>query len=167
MRIGKLITICIIIIQNLCISTTFYPQIVKAGNDLKECNIILGKWIKKNSDPDASLAVSDVGAIPYYAGIRTIDIHEQSLQDKHVLENFRDAEYILDQNITFLILSATYNFIKIHPDFIKYRLIVIASLQIGYNYEVYLLKSYYIPESEIKELIDSSDRFSKPINSTT
>ena len=75
---------------------------------MRECNIILGNWIKTNTPINASLAIWDAGAIPYYAEVRTIDIYPESLQDLHVFNNPEDADYILNQNITFLILNDDY-----------------------------------------------------------
>jgi len=64
--------------------------------------------------------------IPFYSDIRTIDIYPDSLQDLHLYNNLEDADYILDQSITFLILNDEYfNYIKIDIRFLtNYRLIL-------------------------------------------
>lgn len=35
---------------------------------------VIGQWLRENAAPDASIAVTTAGAIPYYSGLRTIDM---------------------------------------------------------------------------------------------
>jgi arabinofuranosyltransferase len=72
----------------------------------KKCNIPLGKWLKKNVPPDALLAVSDVGAIPYYSGLRTLDIHPQSLTDPYIAKNGFSIDYVADRDPDVIILPS-------------------------------------------------------------
>jgi len=80
----KVITVAIICSLNFSQIFTFYPFVNLYGAGIKECNIVLGKWINENSSENASLAVWDAGVIPFYSDIRTIDIYPDSLQDLHL-----------------------------------------------------------------------------------
>ncbi len=164
----KKITILVICVSNVLLVFTFYPFVNAYGTGLRDCNITLGKWINENTSENASLAVWDVGALPFYSNIRTIDIYPYSLQDLHVYNNPTDADYILEQNITFLILNDEYfDYIKADSRFLSnYRLIFYAQVYYAdilyifdYIYQVYLFNDYYIPESAINALINSSHRF--------
>jgi len=130
--------------------------------------MVLGKWINENSSENASLAVWDAGAIPFYSHIRTIDIYPDSLQDLHLYNNPEDADYILDQNITFLILNDEYfSYIKADVRFLdNYHLIFYAQFYYAdifyrsdFVYQIYLFNNFNVSESAISALINSSDRF--------
>jgi len=165
---GRYFTITTICISHLMLFFSFnsYVYIYSVGID--EINIKLGKWINQNTNQSASLAIWDVGAIPFYADIRTIDIYPESLQDKHVFQNPEDADYILEQNISLLILNDEYfDYIKSDSRFMtNYHLIFNAQLfyeenhlRIDYIYQVYLFNGYYISNTSITSLINSSPRF--------
>ena len=47
---------------------------VKQDHDEVNCWIEIGRWFKDNSKPDDSIAVIPAGAIPYYSGLKTIDM---------------------------------------------------------------------------------------------
>jgi len=164
----KIFTILAICVSNTLLGINFYPFVNVYGTGLRDCNITLGEWINDNSSNNASLAVWDVGALGFYSNIRIIDIYPYSLQDLHVYDNPMDADYILEQNITFLILNDDYfDYIKVDSRFLNnYHLIFYAQLyyadilyNLDYVYQVYLLNDYYIPESTISALINSSHRF--------
>ncbi|MBY9010118.1 MAG: hypothetical protein KGD74_09665 [Candidatus Lokiarchaeota archaeon] len=164
----KFITITIICIFNFSQIFMFYPFVNLYGAGIKECNIVLGKWINENSSENASLAVWDAGAIPFYSNIRTIDIYPDSLQDLHLFNNPEDADYILNQNITFLILNDEYfTYIKTDIRFLNnYHLIFYAQVYYAdvfygqdYIYQIYLYNDFNISESAINTLVNSSDRF--------
>ena len=164
----KYITVTIICALSFSQIFTFYPFVDLYGTGIKECNMVLGKWINENSSENASLAVWDAGAIPFYSNIRTIDIYPDSLQDLHLYNNPEDADYILDQNITFLILNDEYfNYIKVDSRFQNnYRLIFYAQFYYAdvfygkdYIYQIYLFNNFSVSESAISTLINSSERF--------
>ena len=104
-KFATIFTICTL---NFSLLFSFYPLIKFYGIGINGCSAPLGKWIKKYTNESASLAIGDVGAIPYYAGIRTIDIYPEGTQDVHLYNNPEDVDYIFDQNITFLILKDPY-----------------------------------------------------------
>lgn len=53
----------------------------------------LGHWLRETMPPDAVLAMSDVGATPYYSGLQTIDINPDSLTDRTIAENGWSDDY--------------------------------------------------------------------------
>lgn len=60
-----------------------------------ECLIPLGEWIKEAVPPGSLVAIGDVGAVPYYSGMRTLDIHRESLTDRHIAESGFTVDYAL------------------------------------------------------------------------
>ena len=165
----KFITVAIICIINFSQIFTFYPFVDLYGVGIRECNNALGKWINGNSSENESLAVWDAGAIPFYSNLRTIDIYPDSLQDLYLYNNPEDADYILNQNITFLILNDEYfSYIKADVRFINnYHLIFYAQFyyvdifyRSDYIYQMYLFNGFNVSESAINALINSSYRFS-------
>jgi arabinofuranosyltransferase len=77
-----------------------------AEQGYEKCNIPLGKWLKKNMPPNFLLAVSDVGAIPYYSGLRTLDINPQSLTDLYIAKNGFSIDYVADRNPDVIIVPS-------------------------------------------------------------
>ena len=55
--------------------------------------VTLGTWLREHMPPGSVLAISDVGAIPYYSGLKTIDIHPESLTDLYIAKNGFNKEY--------------------------------------------------------------------------
>ncbi len=67
-------------------------KITETSNQL--CSVALGKWLKANVPPDKVIAISDVGAIPYYSGLKTIDINPESLTDLYIAKNGFSIDYV-------------------------------------------------------------------------
>jgi hypothetical protein len=74
----------------------------------------LGHWLRQTMPPDATLAMSDVGATPYYSGLRTVDINPQSLTDRHIAENGWSADYFFSVDPDVVVITA---FSLTRPDF--------------------------------------------------
>ena len=168
LKFGRYFTIGSICLAHLTLFFSFNSYVYIYSIGINEINIKLGKWINQNTNQSASLAIWDVGAIPFYADIRTIDIYPDSLQDKHIFQYPEDADYILGQNITLLILNDEYfDYIKSDSRFItNYHLIFNAQLfykenqlRVDYIYQVYLFNGYFISNTSITSLINSSPRF--------
>ena len=68
--------------------------------------IALGGWLREIMPPDATLAVSDVGALPYYSGFKTIDIHPESLTDLHIAKMGFSNDYFFERKPDILVLSS-------------------------------------------------------------
>jgi hypothetical protein len=83
----------------------------------EKCSIALGKWLQKNVPPDQLLAVSDVGAIPYYSGLETLDINPQSLTDIHIAKNGFSIDYIAKRAPDVIILpSRSFAVARFYPE---------------------------------------------------
>ncbi|MEJ2720906.1 MAG: hypothetical protein P8181_07160, partial [bacterium] len=76
---------------------------LEEGN--RECLIPLGQWLAQVFPPDALLAMSDVGAVPYYSRLRTLDIHVESLTDLYIAKNGFSQEYVLENKPDVVVLS--------------------------------------------------------------
>lgn len=59
--------------------------------------VALGKWLKLNVLPNTLLAISDVGATPYYSNLPTLDFNPKSLTDISIVKNGWSNGYILEQ----------------------------------------------------------------------
>jgi len=68
----------------------------------------VGIWLRENVEPDRVVAVEDCGMIPYYSGLRTIDMF--GLMDTHLahlkgmIHQKFDAAYILDRRPDMIVL---------------------------------------------------------------
>ena len=74
----------------------------------------LGHWLRETMPPDATLAMSDVGATPYYSGLRTVDINPESLTDRTIAENGWSADYFFAVDPDVVVITA---FSLTEPDF--------------------------------------------------
>jgi hypothetical protein len=70
------------------------------------CLVAMGKWLREVMPAGAVLAMSDVGAVPYYSGFKTVDIHPQSLIDAHIAKKGFSPEYVYERRPDILILSS-------------------------------------------------------------
>jgi len=50
--------------------------------------------------------VSDVGAIPYYSGLRTLDINPQSLTDLYIAKNGFSIDYVAEKNPDVIVIPS-------------------------------------------------------------
>jgi len=77
----------------------------------------IGKWLKENSSPGDSIAVTTAGAIPFYSGLRTIDMlgmsdrwiarREMPEMGKGIAGHEKhDIDYVLSQRPTIVIPQA-------------------------------------------------------------
>jgi hypothetical protein len=75
------------------------------SESMREALAPLGDWLRSTVSPSAWLAMSDVGAVPYISGLRTIDIHTESLTDLHIARGEFTAEYVLRKEPTVVALA--------------------------------------------------------------
>jgi len=80
----------------------------------QESQVALGRWLRANVSPGSTLAMSDVGATPYFSGLRTIDINPESLTDRYIAENGWSAAYFFAADPDVVVLTA---FSLTTPDF--------------------------------------------------
>jgi hypothetical protein len=82
-----------------------------------KCSVALGKWLKANIPSDRLLAVSDVGAIPYYSGLETLDIHPQSLTDIRIAKSGFNIDYIAGRDPAVIIIpSRSFAVARFYPE---------------------------------------------------
>lgn len=94
--------------------------------------VALGRWLHETMPADATLAMSDVGATPYYAGLRTIDINPQSLTDRHIAENGWSADYFFAADPDVVAITA---FSLTEPDFYSVHEELVALPRFAATYE--------------------------------
>lgn len=83
----------------------------------QECLVKLGKWLREIMPPDATLAMSDVGAVPYYSGFRTIDIHPESLTDLYIAKHGFSIEYFYQVKPDIVLLPSRSIFVtRFYPE---------------------------------------------------
>jgi len=70
------------------------------------CLIPLGTWLQRSFAPSSLLAIHDVGAVPYYSQLQTIDSNPQSLTDLHIAKNGFSPEYFFRRNPHIAIFSS-------------------------------------------------------------
>ncbi|UCH84542.1 MAG: hypothetical protein JSW50_02280 [Candidatus Latescibacterota bacterium] len=81
------------------------------------CTVPLGKWLKEVMPPESLVAVSDVGAIPYYSGLTTLDFHPESLTDLHIAKNGFTVDYIRERDPDAVIFTSQSLFAaKFYPE---------------------------------------------------
>lgn len=76
--------------------------------------VALGRWLRENVPADSTLAMSDVGATPYYSRLRTIDINPESLTDRHIAANGWSSDYFFVADPDVVVFTA---FSLTEPDF--------------------------------------------------
>ena len=91
------------------------PEVVGASRDaqgvavalysarLHRGHVRLGQWIAARADPDTQLVVADCGVIPYYAGVRVIDVF--GLNTPHVAMHGVDTDWIFSQRPELVVVS--------------------------------------------------------------
>lgn len=80
----------------------------------QESQVALGRWLRQNVPPGGTLAMSDVGATPYFSGLRTVDINPESLTDRFIAENGWSADYFFAADPDVVVFTA---FSLTEPDF--------------------------------------------------
>lgn len=74
----------------------------------------LGHWLHDHIPAGARLAISDVGAAPYYSQLPTLDINPEALTDRYIAENGWSADYFFQVAPDVVVLTA---FSLTEPDF--------------------------------------------------
>ena len=77
----------------------------KANEESTRASLVpLGQWLRVNAPRDALLAMSDVGATPYYARLATLDINPNALTDLHIARNGFTTDYFFERNPGIVVL---------------------------------------------------------------
>jgi len=115
----------------------------------QQCLIPLAEWLKEYGPANPTLAVSDVGAIPYYTGFYTIDINPESLTDRHIAhEGFSETYFYSKKADVLVFVSQGVHMPRFYPEHFAlaendkfdtfYRLIGVA------RYQWYKDRSYWV-----------------------
>jgi arabinofuranosyltransferase len=81
------------------------------------CRVALGEWLRKTMPAGTLIAISDVGAVPYYSGFDAIDIHPQSLTDLWIAKHGFSVDYVFGRHPdVFIIPSRGIFSAKWHPE---------------------------------------------------
>lgn len=81
---------------------------LERSNYLSQNYAELGRWFKDHTPPEASIAISDVGAVGYYSERRTLDMF--GLIDPHIgrlsgrMHYKSDAKYVLSRRPDYIVL---------------------------------------------------------------
>ena len=69
----------------------------------------MGQRIRTLAKPGDWLAIRDAGFIPFFAGpkVKVLDMHDHSLNDRHIARQGWDLNYILDHTPRFIVLAST------------------------------------------------------------
>ena len=136
-------------------STHRFDQIESYKVGFERAHISLGKWLKRNSPPGATVAVADIGAIGFYSGLRIVDTW--GLVDTHIAHlggphsTRSDPGYILSHSPEYVVLPAhrcdpgpddfvmrIHRDIFLHPQFKRdYKLVRCWDYDAGYHLLLY------------------------------
>ena len=82
----------------------------------------LGRWFHENSAPEATVAISDIGAVGYYSGRRVIDmfglIDRRIARIKGRMHYKADPQYVLSRNPDYIVLVSSSS-AGIRPSFLR------------------------------------------------
>jgi arabinofuranosyltransferase len=125
--------------------------------------VSLGAWLNENAPEGAVLATPDVGMVPYYAGLQTVDIHPEALVDMHIAREGFSMDYFFSRDPSFVLLTSrrgdvfrdSDRMIASDPRFVQeYRLLGMFGLGWFENlgYRVYAKNSISLSEDQVARL---------------
>jgi arabinofuranosyltransferase len=156
--------IAIILVPILAFSFDTASKLRLDGRSLQQSTagslIALGHWLNGAVPPNSLLAVSDVGAIPYYSRLRTVDINPHSLTDLRIahrgfqLDDFfarnADIAIFVSFSLTQPAFYAEHQPVLSDPRFKDYRLIGITRYSlVGRSYWVYARDSLSLDPAKL------------------
>ncbi|HEU4365395.1 MAG TPA: hypothetical protein VFT13_08000 [Candidatus Krumholzibacteria bacterium] len=77
----------------------------KMTESARLCYMPLAEWMRATMPPGSLLAMGDVGMVPYYSGLRTLDIHPESLTDTYIAQRAFSADYVMTKRPHVIALS--------------------------------------------------------------
>jgi hypothetical protein len=130
----KVIFIIILLTINLSFVVALRSDAMRNEESTQESLVELGRWLKSNVPSNTLLAISDIGATPYYSGLSTLDTNPKSLTDMHIVRNGWSNDYFFKKKpgiAIFVSFSLTeprlyqqHHELLVHPKFTEqYRLI--------------------------------------------
>jgi hypothetical protein len=128
-----------------------------------DCNAPLGIWLGKVLPPGSTIAIGDVGVVPYESGMRTIDIHPESLTDRHIAREGLSVDYLLKVHPDAVMINVrgvyssrmdqTHYKFAYHPSFTAQYSFIGTTRQRWYDdrsYWVYIDKSIPLTEADLR-----------------
>jgi len=110
--------------------------------------IPLARWLGRALPNGTLLATADVGAVPYYSRLPTLDIHPESLTDRHIATHGFSVDYVFERDPGVVLLGSsgtTSNFRREHQPLLRdprfrerYRFVGVSRL------EALLQRSYWV-----------------------
>ena len=76
---------------------------------------VVGRSLKALARPGDILAVGDVGAIPYYSELRTLDINSHALVDRYTAKNGFKVERMLKVKPTWVVIPSATHYLEKSP----------------------------------------------------
>lgn len=98
----------------------------------QQAQVALGRWLRDSVPADSTLAMSDVGATPYFSGLSTVDINPESLTDRHIATEGWSPDYFFAVDPDVVVLTA---FSLVEPDFYGQHEALYATPQFQASYE--------------------------------
>ena len=105
-RTGRFASAALVVILAASVNLSqLRNAIAKMEESARLCYVPLAAWLRAAVPPGSLLAIGDVGMVPYYSGLRTLDIHPESLTDAYIAKNAFTADYVLTRKPQVIILS--------------------------------------------------------------
>ncbi len=120
-KFAAVVLACVLVSYSGLVDLKRVGQQVEGGN--RRCLVALGKWLAEAMPSSSLLAMSDVGATPYYSRLRTLDINRESLTDIHIAKNGFSEQYVIDRRPDVVVLVSRGVYIakmdSLHAELIK------------------------------------------------
>ncbi|HEX5132514.1 MAG TPA: hypothetical protein VFX92_08510 [Candidatus Krumholzibacteria bacterium] len=98
-RAGRFAALVLVLLLGGALGLTHLKMVTRKMTESADlCSRPLATWLRGNFPPDALLAIGDVGMVPYYSGLRTLDIHPQSLTDSYIAKRDFSADYVMTRH---------------------------------------------------------------------
>lgn len=104
-RSKKLASTMLLVFIFLLPTTVFpylYSETTTYSTGLNQAHINLGKWLNLNVPESSVIALEDIGAIPFYSGLYTVDM--VGLADEHIAHNGFSTDYLFSKNPDIVVL---------------------------------------------------------------
>jgi hypothetical protein len=75
------------------------------GIALEKAHVELGRWLRRAAPPNATVALIDCGAIPYYSRLRTVDL--LGLNDERIAHHGFSLDYFWARKPDIIVLTSS------------------------------------------------------------
>ncbi|HET6202703.1 MAG TPA: hypothetical protein VFI25_07860 [Planctomycetota bacterium] len=87
------------------------PEALRSAERQEVAQVRMGKWLRENAAPDARLLCSEVGALPYWSGLRATDC--DGLTDRFVARMQREADSGWEERVTHYLFKDRPSYVSI------------------------------------------------------